>query len=198
MKSISRSKQSGISMIDRLLHTGWAIALLGLGLGVTCAISTVIVTYLVLDTAPDPMPIPAQDGDQAWDLMVIIEESYLNRQLVEGAQNAPGALTIQDGRLDLRPGSMADAQIELQVGPLTPLVTGTVGFQVNEAGNSIELLLLDARLGYLCLNRIIPDHALDPVNKEIAELVANELGAHRLRVHHVDTDATTLRLYFGR
>ncbi len=133
-----------------------------------------------------------------YDIEAVVEEDYINRIMVTSANEMSGPVSLTAGRMDLRPGGVADFIAKLKLGPLQPAVEGQVGFRATEDHSSIEVLLLDARLGRLQLNKLVPDTALDPINADIKRLLIDKVGSQGLFVLHVGSDETTLRLYLGR
>lgn len=140
-------------------------------------------------TLETPTPAPV------YDIEVVVEERYLNRIVLENADDIASPLTA--GTLDLRPGNMADFTAQLRVGPLRPVVDGTVGFRRTARG-SVEVLPLDVRLGRLRLNRLVPDGILDSVNADIERRLVDRIGSQGLQVLSVQSDDETLRLRLGR
>ncbi|MGC9347864.1 MAG: hypothetical protein ACP5JG_06985 [Anaerolineae bacterium] len=150
---------------------------------------------LILDADPDRLAPPSISD---YDIQAIVEEDYINRIMVESANEMSGPVSLTAGEMDIKPGAVADFDVELEIGPLHPVFEGTVGFRATDDGSSIEVLLLDAQVGRLRLNRLVPDGALDSINEDIKRLLVDKIGSKGLSVLYVESDDTTLRLGFGR
>jgi hypothetical protein len=150
---------------------------------------------MMLDAEPGRLDPPVISD---YDIQAIVEEDYINRIMIESANEMSGPVSLTAGEMDIKPGAVADFAVELEIGPLRPVFEGAVGFQATDDGTSVEVLLLDAQVGRLKLNRLVPDGALDSVNEDIKRLLVDRIGSQGLSVLYVDSDETTLRLGFGR
>ena len=101
----------------------------------------------------------------------IVEEVYINRIMVDSANDMSGLVSLAAGRLDLKPGSTGDFRVQLEIGPLRPVVLGRVGLRPTANGNSIEDVLLDVQLCRLQVASALPRGNLDGTNAEIERLV---------------------------
>ncbi len=180
------------SSIARILTAVAIGSVLGLIVGV--GISGGLLVLLSVD----PHSLPAVSPPAAYDIEVVVEETYINRIMVQSANEMDGAMSITAGRMDLRPGALAGFVVEIEVGPLRPVIEGTVGFRATEDGSSIEVALLDARMGRMNLNRLVPADALATVNIDIKRLLVDRVGSQGLHVAGVESDNHTLRLYLSR
>ncbi len=152
--------------------------------------------WLLLTGEPEPMgEVQASPG---FDIEATITENYINRIMVASANEMAGPVSLIEGHMDLHPGSRADFMVRLQAGPLEPIVEGTVGFRVTADRASIEVVLLDAWLGRLRLNRVVPAGALDGINADIKQLLVDKVGSQGLGVLGVVSDEDTLRVHLGR
>jgi hypothetical protein len=179
-----------------MIRNPLVMAFLGLLFGLFGGVAAGAGLLLLLDVAPARPPAsPAAAG---YDIAAIVEEDYINRVMVESANEIVGPISFAGGHMDLRPGALADFAVALQVGPLEPVMEGTVGFRVTDDGAGIEVVLLDAKVGRLRLTRLIPAGVLDDVNANIKRLIIDKVGSQGLRVVGVSSDDTTLRLLMGR
>lgn len=128
----------------------------------------------------------------------VVEEAYINRILVDSANSMSGYALLANGHIDLVADGIGNYRVELQLGPLRPVVEGRVGFRPTHDGDSIELVLLDARMGRLQLVSVLPSAILDRANASIDQLIVDRLGAHGLKVIGLQSGEDTLRLQFGR
>ncbi len=174
----------------------WLMVFFGLLVGGFCGVAGGAIALLLLDAAP--AQLPATRPAEAYDIEAVVEEAYIRRVMVQTADEMVGGVSLTGGTIDLRPGGLADFAVGLRVGPLTPVVEGSVGFRATDDGASVEVLLLDARMGRLQLTRLIPNSVLDGVNADIRRLLVEKFGSQGLRVLEVRSDDTTLRLYLGR
>jgi hypothetical protein len=172
------------------------MALVGLLVGLFGGVAIGAGLLLLLDVAP--ARAPSTPATIPYDIEAIVEEDYINRIMVEAANEMAGPVSFTEGHLDLRPGAVADFAVALELGPLAPVVEGTVGFRATDDGTSLQVLLLDAKMGYLRLTRLIPGGALDDVNADIKRLLIDKLGSQGLRVLDARSDDTTLRIFLGR
>jgi hypothetical protein len=179
-----------------VLRNPLAMILVGLLVGLFGGVAVGAGLLLLLDVAPARLPAsPAATG---YDIEAVVEEDYINRIMVSSANEMGGPVAFAAGHMDLRPGSIADFAVELAIGPLAPVVEGTVGFRATDDGAGIEVLLLDAKMGYLRLTRLVPARVLDDVNADLKRLLVDKLGSQGLRVLEVQSDDTSLRLLLGR
>ena len=179
-----------------VLRRPWLMALFGLVVGGFSGAAAGAFALLLLDAAP--AQLPATRPAEVYDIEVVVEEAYIRRVMVQTADEMVGAISLAGGTIDLRAGGVADFAVEIRVGPLTPVIEGSVGFRATDDGTSVEVLLLDAVMGHLRLTGLIPGSVLDGVNADIRQLLADRFGAQGLRVLEVRSDDTTLRLYLGR
>jgi hypothetical protein len=176
-------RNPGVMVVIGIVGGLFAGLLLGTGL------------LMILDSEPDSF---SQSPGSEYDILAIVEEDYINRIMVESANEMSGPVSLTAGHMDIKPGAVADFAAELEVGPLHPVFEGRVGFRATDDGSSIEVLILDAQLGRLSLNRLIPAGALDSINEDIKRLLVDKIGSQGLSVLYVESDETTLRLGFGR
>ena len=179
-----------------LLRNPLVMALVGLLVGLFGGVAGGAGLLLLLDVAP--AQLPASPTTAVYDIEAVVEETYINRVMVESANQMAGPVSFSEGHMDLRSGAQADFAVALQLGPLSPVVEGTVGFRATDDGASIEVVLLDARVGRLRLTWLVPGGVLDDVNADIKRLLVDKIGSQGLRVLEVRSDDTTLRLYLGR
>jgi hypothetical protein len=183
-------------MLKNLLRNPLVIVLAGCFLGLICGVSVGAGVLLSLDS--DPAQLAPVSPPATFDIEAVVEEDYINRIMVESANEMTGPVSLASGHMDLRPGAVADFAVKLKVGPLEPVVEGTVGFRATDDGSSIEVLLLDASMGRLRLNKLVPKGALDDVNADIKRLLVDKIGSQGLLVLDVQSDDETLRLHLGR
>ena len=183
-------------MSKNLLRNPLVIVLAGCLLGLFCGGSAGAVMLLSLDSEPAELT-PAVPST-TYDIEAVVEEDYINRIMVESANEMSGPVSLMAGHMDLRPGALADFAVKLKVGPLQPVFEGTVGFRATDDGSSIEVLLLDVQMGRLRLNKLVPKGALDSINADIKRLLVDKIGSQGLQVLDVQTDDQTLRLHFAR
>jgi len=179
-----------------VIRNPWLMALVGILVGVFGGVAVGAGLLLLLDVTPSSLP--SSPAAAAYDIEAVVEEDYINRVMVESANEMAGPVSFTEGEMDLRAGAMADFAVALQLGPLSPVVEGSVGFRATDDGSSVEVVLLDAGIGRLRLTRLIPSGALDDVNADIKRLLVDKIGSQGLRVLDVRSDDTTLRLYLGR
>ncbi|MGC9520280.1 MAG: hypothetical protein ACP5HG_00175 [Anaerolineae bacterium] len=183
-------------MASTLLHKWFILASVGALLGLLAGLVVGIGLLFVFGGGASELAVASQPA--AYDIEAVVEEDYVNRIMVVSANEMTGSVSLMAGRMDLRPGGVADFIVKVRLGPLRPTLEGRVGFRATEDHTSIEVLLLDARLGRLQLNKFVPESALDPINADIKRLLVDKVGSQGLLVLHVESDETTLRLYLGR
>lgn len=179
-----------------LFRNRWLMALGGGLVGLFLGVALAAALLLMFSGEPDPLP-PVSPAE-VYDIEAVVEEHYINRIMVQSANEMSGPVSLSAGAMDIRPGGVADFVVTLDAGPLQPVFEGTVGFRATEDGSSIEVLLLDARLGRLQLNRLVPEGVLDQVNEDIKRLLVDKIGSQGLYVLDVQSDETALRLHLGR
>ncbi len=183
-------------MMTKLVRNPLAMVLVGAALGILGGVVLGGVLLLLLNVGPTELA--AAPVATSYDIEAVVEEDYINRIMVENANSMTGPVTLVAGHLDLRPGAVADFVVQIKLGPLQPVVDGTVGFVATDDGSSIEVQLLDVKMGRLRLNRLVPSGALDDVNADIKRLLIDRIGSQGLIVLDVQSDDTSLRLHFGR
>ncbi len=183
-------------MAKRIVRNPLLMALAGVLLGLLGGVVIGAMVLLLLDAEPAEMP--ASTTASAYDIEVVVEEAYIDRIMVESANDMAGPVSLTAGAMDLQPGSVAAVLAAIKIGPLEPVFEGTVGFRATDDRSSIEVLLLDARFGRLVLNRLIPSGVLDEINADIKRMIVDKVGSQGLSVLEVRSDDNTLRLYLGR
>jgi hypothetical protein len=184
-------------MGTKFLRNPLLMALVGALAGCLGGVALGAVILLLLNTEPAKMPETSTAAASTVDIEVVAEEYYINRIMVESANDMAGPVSLTAGTMDLRPGAVADFVVALKIGPVKPVIEGTVGFRATDDGSSIEVLLLDARFGRVCLNRLVPASALDDINAEIQRMLVDRVGSQGLSVLEVRSDDSTLRLHLG-
>ncbi|MGC9467549.1 MAG: hypothetical protein ACP5HS_03070 [Anaerolineae bacterium] len=179
-----------------LLRNRWFVALVGAVLGFFVGVALAAGVLLLLHG--DPESLPGTSPAAVYDIQAVVEERYINRIMVQSANEMAGPVSLSAGKMDIRPGGVADFVVRIDVGPLQPVFEGRVGFRATEDGSSIEVVLLDARFGRLQLNRLVPDGVLDDINADIKRLLVDKIGSQGLYVLDVQSDETTLILHLGR
>jgi hypothetical protein len=181
---------------DRLLFSPWVMMAAGLLLGFFLAVALGAGLLLTMSGEPRHFDGPPTSDDYA--IEAVVEEAYINRIFVDTAGGTSDLYALTAGHLDLKPGGVGEFRVRIEIGPLKPVVNGRVGFRPTQNGNSIEVVLLDVRIGRLQLVSLLPDGILKGANADIERLMVDKIGAHGLKVTGLRTDDTTLRLQFGR
>jgi hypothetical protein len=178
------------------------MAVLGVLVGFFGGLSIGAALLLLLGAGSAPattVPTASAVGTAATaDIEAVVDEVYINRIMVESANDMSGPVSLAAGKMDLRDGGVADFAVALKVGPLNPVFEGVVGFRATDDGSSIEVLLLDVQLGRLRLKRLVPKGVLADINADIKRMLVDKIGSQGLSVLEVRTDDSTLRLFLGR
>lgn len=185
-------------MGTRIVRNPLVMAVLGLLVGFFGGLAIGAALLLLLDAGPAEMPASAAGTAPTADIEAVVDEAYINRIMVESANDMSGPVSLAAGRMDLRAGGVADFAVALEIGPLSPVFEGVVGFRATDDGSSIEVLLLDVQFGRLRLNRLVPKGVLNDINADIKRMLVDKIGSQGLSVLEVRTDDDTLRLYLGR
>jgi hypothetical protein len=180
----------------RLLLSPLVMVAAGLLLGLCLGVGLGAGLLLMVSGEPRAFDAPPVAADYA--IEAVVEEAYINRIMVDSASGMSDVYALTAGELDLRPGGVGDFRVRIEIGPLRPVVLGRVGFRPSANGNSIEVVLLDVRVGQLQLVRLLPEGILKGANADIERLLMDRIGAHGLKVIGLHTDEATLRLQFGR
>jgi hypothetical protein len=179
-----------------LLHNPLVMIVIGTLLGLFLGIGWGAGLLLVVSGEPKPFDSP--QGAAEFDIEAVVEETYINRIMIDSANDMGGPYSLEAGQLDLKAGGIGDFTVKVKIGPLSPVVRGRVGFQPNESGSSIEVVLLDVQVGELQLASVLPNGLMDGANRDIERLMVDKIGAHGLKVIGLQTDENQLRLQFGR
>jgi len=182
--------------MGRIIRNPFAMALVGILLGLLGGVVLGALVLLLLNSKPAELrPAPSPP---TFDVEAVAEEDYINWIMVKSANDMGGPVSLAAGKMDLRPGAVADFAVVPEFGPLKPVVEGTVCFVPSEDGSSIEVRLLDVNLGRLHLNRLVPRGALDGINADIKRLIVDKVGSQGLSVLAVGSDDNTLWIRLGR
>ena len=179
-----------------LFSSPWVMVAVGVLFGLFLGVALGAVLLLTMSGEPRAFDAPPNADDYA--IEVVVEEAYINRILVDTAGGTSDFYSLTAGHLELKPGGVGDFRVRIEIGPLKPVVKGQVGFRPTQTGSSIEVVLLDLRMGRLQLVRLVPEGLLNGANADIEQLMGEKIGAHGLRVTGLRTDDATLRLQFGR
>ncbi|MBN1921953.1 MAG: hypothetical protein JW892_11960 [Anaerolineae bacterium] len=142
----------------------------------------------VLDKESTVGPLPPLP---AYDMEVIIEETYINRVMLESSN----ALTA--GNVDMQPGGAATFGVQLAAGPFKPVARGAVAFRADGAGG-MAVQLLHVKMGRLSLLRLVPGSVMDEMNDIVNTELVGRVGSKGLEVVAVASDETSLRLYLAQ
>lgn len=142
----------------------------------------------ILEATKTAEPLPPLP---AYDIEVIIEETYINRVMLEGDSALVG------GSVDVRPDGAATFAVQLAAGPFKPVVRGDVAFRADGAGG-LAVQLLRVKMGRLSLLRLIPRDVTDDINDLVNDELVGRVGSKGLRVVAVASDESTLRLYLAQ
>lgn len=179
-----------------LLSNPLVMAVIGLGVGAFLGLG--LGAGLLLAVSGEAKSFETPPVAERYDIQAVVEETYINRILVENASGMTGGFTITAGELDLKPGGVGDFKVQVEVGPMSPVVQGRVGFRPNDDGSSLEVVLLSVEFGELQLASLLPGSLLDGANVDIQRLIVDKIGAYGLKVIGLESDETTLKLQFGR
>lgn len=179
-------------MIRRLFTHPLFFALVGGLAGILAGLLLGTVALALFDDRANSMEADALPP--VHDVEVVVEETYINRIMVESAGEMEGGVPLVAGHLDLLPGGRADFEAQLRWGPFEPVIKGTIGFRTSSAG-SIEVVLLEAQLGRLPLTGLVPKSALDDVNADLERQIVERFQSARMELVAVSTDETSLHLY---
>jgi hypothetical protein len=139
-------------------------------------------------TVPPAAPPPT------YDIEAVIEEDYVNRTMLETTGDIPTPFPVLAGHMDVQPGGFGDFVVQVQIGPLRPIVRGTVALRATEAGQ-LQVTLTQVQMGALPVTSLVPAGTLDPVNESINRQLTERTGAADVRLIGVASDETTLRFY---
>ena len=131
---------------------------------------------------------------QPGGIEVSITEDYINQIMKDNVPDVPGPVSLQTMHIDLQPDQRATFKAQLNVGPLEPVVEGSVGFRASAAG-ALTVKLLDAKIGPLSLRRLVPDVLMDRVNTILEEEIMDRVGSIGLRIVGMDSDTAHLYIY---
>lgn len=143
------------------------------------------------DAPPEGPPAPA-----SYDVEAVIEEDYINRTFLEAAATMPQPVPLTEGNLDLRPGGRGDFAVRAEVGPLRPVIRGTVLFRATADGD-LQVILHAVRVGRLPVTGLVPEGVLEDVNEDVNRQLEERAGGAGLRLVGVTSDDTTLRIYLS-
>jgi hypothetical protein len=156
----------------------------------SCCLGVTALSFL--DTAPELTAVTSPPRE--YDIEVIVEEHYINRLLAEGTAGSQVPDFLAAGHVDVRSGGLIDFAVQLTVGPLRPLIRGTVALHVTEVGQ-LEVMLRKLEAGRLSLAPLVPDGPLASANEEINEQLIERTTDMGVRLLGVTSDETTLHLY---
>ncbi len=179
-------------MKRKVLRSPLWFALAGSLAGLFAGLTLGVLLLALLD-APAITMAPSQPPER-YDVHVSVEEHYINRIMVEGSGDVTRGVRLVAGHLDLRTGELVDFQTQIKLGPLEPVVVGTLGFRVS-ASHSLEIVLLEAKMGRLNLTRLVPQQALEGVNRDIERQILDRVGSTGMQLFHVSTEDDALHLY---
>ncbi|NLE99467.1 MAG: hypothetical protein GX601_00665 [Anaerolineales bacterium] len=183
----TRARPSRVS--DRLL-----VVLAGGLIGVlfSCCVGAALLALL----ARTPAESSNQPPSAAYDIEAVVGEACINRMMLDGSVSIPSPLPMVAGHLDILPGGRARFMSQMELGPLQPVVEGTIRLAASETG-SLEISLVDARVGYLPLTPLVPKGQFDTVNAEISRMLEQGVGPVKLQVVAVTSDETSLHVYLA-
>jgi hypothetical protein len=144
----------------------------------------------------NPREVATAVSPSAYDIEAIVEEDYINRTMLESASEIPMPLPLVAGHLDIRPGGLARFETQMDLGPLRPVFQGTVALRATQGG-LLEVVIVEAQMGYLPVTAFIPSGLLIDINQAINQMLIERAGAVGVRVIGVTSDETTLRFYLG-
>lgn len=176
-------------------RSGWErvlVGLLGGVLGILFSCCLGIAALSLLDTPPEATSVASPPV--AYDIEAIVEERYINRALAEGAAGSQVPDYLAAGHVNVRPGGLMDFAVQLGLGPLHPVLRGTVALQVTELGE-LQVTLKELEVGRLSLAPLVPDRLLTTVNDEINRQLAERTTGMGVRLLGLSSDETTLHLY---
>jgi len=182
--------------MGRIIRNPFAMALVGILLGLFGGVVLGVLVLLLLNSKPAEMR-PASSLS-TFDVEAVVEEDYINWIMVKSANEMGGPVSLAAGNMDLRPGAVADFAVVPELGSIKLVVEGAVGFVPNDDGSIIEVVLLDVNLGRLNLIRLVPREALDGINADIKRLIVDKVGAQGLSVLAVGSDDNALWIHLGR
>jgi hypothetical protein len=176
-------------------RAGWPrllVALLGGVFGILFSCCLGVAALSLLETASEATPVTSPPTE--YGIEAIVEEYYINDVFEGGAAGSDLPEFVAGGHVDVRPGGLIDFAVQLTVGPLRPLLRGTVALQVTEAGE-LKVTLETLEAGRLSVASLVPDRALDPLNEQINRELIEQTTAMGVRLLAITSDETTLHLY---
>jgi hypothetical protein len=144
----------------------------------------------------DGAPPEAPSAPAAYDVEAVIEEAYMNRTFMESSATMPQPVPLTAGHLDVRPGGLADFAVQAEVGPLKPVIRGTVSFRTTADGD-LRIELDRVEVGRLPVTAFVPAGTLDDVNEDANRQLEERAGSSGLRLVGVTSDETTLHFYLA-
>jgi hypothetical protein len=156
------AKVRGGHRSDRLL-----ILLIGglVGMLLSCCLGTAIL--LLFNASPSDAPVLPPPS---YDVEAIVEEEYINRTMLDSADEVPSPLPLVAGHLDILSGGQAHFVSQMEVGPLRPVFEGTIRLQPSASGG-IEVEFLEVRVGYLPVTPLVPASQTEAINAAINRMV---------------------------
>ena len=148
------------------------------------ALSILGISPTVAPTSPPPV----------YDIEAIVEEDYINRIVSESAAGFSTPVPLAASHVDVRPGGQVDFAAQVRLGPLRPVVHATAALRASAAGE-FEVVLIEARIGYLPLTALVPADLIATMNETINQQLAERTGETNVRVAGITSDETTLHLY---
>ena len=171
---------------DRVLY-----ALLGAGLGMlfTCCLGG---AGLALQGGSSGITLAQPPAE--YDIEAIVEETYINRTILDSLTRMPLPVPVLTGHLDVRPGAVGDFKAQMELGPLRPVFEGTVTLRATEAGR-IDIEIVEARAGYFPVTAFIPPGLDAETDRVVNEIFEERAGGAGVRLVGIASDETTLRFY---
>ncbi|MGC9357972.1 MAG: hypothetical protein ACP5GX_08900 [Anaerolineae bacterium] len=181
-------------MNTELLSNRLFMGILGGLLGLFVGLGMGLVLISVLEG--DSEPVTWTPYADTHDIEAIVEEDYINRMMLEVADDLDGPISLEGGHLDLRPGAEGSFEIKLKIGPLEPVVEGVAHFRPTSSG-SIAVDLSRVKIGKLVLTNLVPQLALDEMNKQIETLIVERVGSRGVKIIDLSSDDVSLHLYMS-
>lgn len=160
-----------------------------LGMLVSCCLA---IGLLMLPS--DDSPATGPPAPSVYDIEAAIDEGYINRMFLESTGDISQPVQLSAGQLDVRPHGRADFTVQADVGPLHPIIRGTVLLRVTQSGE-LQVELTEVRLGSLTVTRFVPDRLLDDVTRDVNRQLKERTGAANLRLVGVTSDETAFHFY---
>jgi|GEM_PF-4073590 len=171
-------------------HT-WLIGGLLLGFFLGLLLSGAML--LILDTKPKEVEISGRKGS----VEINIAEDYFNQVINDNLPSLPGPFSLQTTHLNLRTNGRAAFAARLKLGPLEPVVEGTLGFYASKAG-ALGVQLREVKVGRLALGRLVPKGLVDKVNAMLEEEILARIGSTGLHIVGIESDADRLTIYLDK